>query len=121
MGGAKIPGILVTQPKGTARGKEAKTSEEGDQGPGPKEERKEEPEQRINWPRGGRRGTKRYKYLGDDSKMCMFPEEEDGEVTSTQEQEAPKQNKRRRSRSPVLLKPLEPPKDSKFVSKEGNS
>ena len=82
-GGAKIPGILITQPKGVARNKETGAEDQETQGSGARED-KEDLEQKVTWQRGGRRGTKRYKYLGDDSKLSMFPEDEDGEATNTQ-------------------------------------
>ena len=111
MGGAKIPGILVTQPKG-----EAKT----------REEEKENQDSRANqdleqvlelpgWQKGGKRGTKRLKYLGDDSNFNMFSEDEGGTGDiQEEEQEPPRQEKRRRSRSPDLGRTPEPPnQDSK--------
>ena len=38
---------------------------------------KEDVEQKLTWQKGGRRGIKRLKYLGDDSKYNLFSEEEE--------------------------------------------
>ena len=59
---------------------------------------------------GGKRGTKRLKYLGDDSKFNMFSEDEGGtRDIQDVELEAPKLEKRRRSRSPDLGGSPKPP------------
>ena len=50
--------------------------------------------------KGGRRGTKRLKYLGDDSKFNIFSEDEGGTDIQEEKLEAPKHEKRRRRRSP---------------------
>ena len=50
------------------------------------------------WQKGGKRGTKRLKYLGDDSKFNMFSEDKGGTDTQEEKQEAPKFEKRRRSK-----------------------
>ena len=64
----------------------------------------------------GKRGTKRLQYLGDDSKSNPFTDEDevDGN-TETQEDELkpPKQEKRRRSRSPDLGRAPKPQKSPK--------
>ena len=69
-------------------------------------------EPKVTWQRGGRRGTKRYKYLGDGSKYNMFFEDEGGgsENVQEEEQEPPNKEKRRRRRSPDLRKTPDPPK-----------
>ena len=69
-------------------------------------------EQKVTWQRGGKRGTKRYKYLGDDSKYNMFSEDEGEGLKDIQEeeQESPNKEKRRRSRSPDHRKTPDPPK-----------
>ena len=114
-GGAKIPGILVTQPKGVAKTRETTIEDKENQNFGATQELEQDLEPR-NWQRGGKRGIKRLKYLGDDSKFNMFSEDEGGGSGHIQdeEQEPPKQEKRRRSRSPDLRRTPEPPnQDSK--------
>ena len=56
----------------------------------------------LEWQKGGKMGTKRLKYLGDDSKFNIFSEDEGGTDIQEEKQEAPKLEKRRRSRSPDL-------------------
>ena len=113
MGGAKIPGILVTQPKGVAKTKE-------DQDIRAKQDLEQDLEPRV-WQRGTKRGTKRLKYLGDDSKFNMFTEDEGGtRDIQDAELEAPKLEKRRRSRSPDLGgSPKPPPQDPKSPKSPG--
>ena len=110
-GGAKIPGILVTQPKGVAKSKE---EDKENQDSGAKQDL-EQVLELASWQKGGKRGTKRLKYLGDETKFNMFSEDEGGTGDIQEEkQEAPKLEKRRRSRSPDLGGTPEPPtQDSK--------
>ena len=110
-GGAKIPGILVTQPKGVAkiRGEDRENQDSG---------AKQDLEQVLElpgWQKGGKRGAKRLKYLGDDSNFNMFSEDEGGtRDIQDVELEAPKLEKRRRSRSPDLgCSPKPPTQDPK--------
>ena len=113
MGGAKIPGILVTQPKGVAKTKEnlKEAVKEAFQDQNTRQiglEQDSEP--RNLWIRG-KRGTKRLQYLGDDSKSNPFTEDEVEGSTEIQDDELkpPKQEKRRRSRSPDLGRASKPP------------
>ena len=101
-----IPGILVTQPKGVAKTKE---EDEENQDSGAKQDL-EQVLELPGWQKGGKRGTKRLKYLGDDSNFNMFSEDEGGtRDIQDVELEAPKLEKRRRSRSPDLGGSPKPP------------
>ena len=105
-GGAKIPGILVTQPKGVAK---IRGEDEENQDPRAKQDLEQMLEPQV-WQKGGKRGTKRLKYLGDDSKFNMFSEDEGGtRDIQDVELEAPKLEKWRRSRSLDLGGTPEPP------------
>ena len=117
-GGAKIPGILVTQPKGVAKVK-GEDGDSQDPGSGQQQDLEQVVLEPQVWQKGGKRGIKRLKYLGDDSKFNMFSEDEGG-TRDIQDVElvAPKLEKRRRSRSPDLKDTPKPPAQDQKSQKE---
>lgn len=112
-GGAKIPGILVTHPKGIAKQQKDRTEMKEDA---------EEPRNIIVEPQTynsrNRRGIKRLKYIGDDTgaNETFLETIEEEELSLERPEQEPGTRKRCRRTSPAPSKAYKSPKKPK-VSK----